>query len=456
MLQTSNPSLKSPIVMPGIPWIGNALSFVSANGVSVEFLLQAQRECGDVAHFKAMNQSFYLVSDPDLVRQVLLERVQEFPKPEAVIQKSNGLGRFLGHGILTAGYEEWRPQRKLIQPLMQHKHIAEYAETMARMGDQLLSTWQPGEQRDIHADMTQLTMWIIAETMFGISVEQSEELEAIGRDAQKIVIEDLASPFPSFLTKQENRTERINTALTNLVGRFVAERRAKGSSDRHDLLSILMETRDENGQPVSEEFLRNNILTMFFAGHETTANTLTWAFYYLSQHSYILQELQQEVDAVLASGRLPTIHDLPQLPYTLMVIKETMRIQPTVAMIPRFIDRDMSLGDYQLKAGSFVLISPYVLHRDPRRWNSPDNFVPIRFSEDNEKKIEKYAYLPFGGGPRICIGNHFALMEAHILLALIVSRFHLRLASGAKIEPLRYVTCAPKHGLPMVIEHRGS
>jgi len=221
MLQTSNPSLKSPMVMPGIPWIGNALSFVSANGVSVEFLLQAQRECGDVAHFKAMNQSFYLVSDPDLVRQVLLERVQEFPKPEAVIQ-------------------------------------------------------------------------------------------------------------------------------------------------------------------------------------------------------------------------------------------ETMRIQPTVAMIPRFIDRDMSLGDYQLKAGSFVLISPYVLHRDPRRWNSPDNFVPIRFSEDNEKKIEKYAYLPFGGGPRICIGNHFALMEAHILLALIVSRFHLRLASGAKIEPLRYVTCAPKHGLPMVIEHRGS
>lgn len=420
MLQTSNPSLKSPMVMPGIPWIGNALSFVSANGVSVEFLQQAQRECGDVAHFKAMNQSFYLVSDPDLVRQVLLERVQEFPKPEAVIQKSNGLGRFLGHGILTAGYEEWRPQRKLIQPLMQHKHIAEYAETMARMGDQLLSTWQSGEQRDIHADMTQLTMWIIAETMFGISVEQSEELEAIGRDAQKIVIEDLASPLPSFLTKQESRTERINTALTNLVGRFVAERRAKGSSDRHDLLSILMETRDENGQPVSEEFLRNNILTMFFAGHETTANTLTWAFYYLSQHSYILQELQQEVDAVLASGRLPTINDLPH------------------------------------KAGSFVLISPYVLHRDPRRWISPDNFVPIRFSEDNEKKIEKYAYLPFGGGPRICIGNHFALMEAHILLALIVSRFHLRLASGAKIEPLRYVTCAPKHGLPMVIEHRGS
>ncbi len=453
MLEKSDFSLKSPPILPGIPFIGSALSFITSNGIAVDFLQQAQRDHGDVVHFKAVSQSFYLISDPELVHRVLLEQVQEFLKPDAVSQKPAGLRRFLGHGILTAGYEEWRPQRKLMQPLMQHKQIAGYADTMAKMGERLVSRWQPGEQRDIHADMTQVTMWIIAETMLGINVDQSRELEAIGRQAQKIVVEDLASPMPAWLTGRDARSTRINAVLTGLVTRFMSERRAQGYSNRHDLLSVLMETRDENGQPMSDEFLRNNILTMFFAGHETTANTLTWAFYFLSQHPDILHELQREVDTVLA-GRLPTVNDLPLLPYTLMIIKETMRIQPTVSIIPRFIAQDTTLGNYELKGGSFVLLSPHVLHHDPRWWASPDRFDPLRFSTDNEKKIGKYCYLPFGGGPRICIGNHFALMEAQILLSLIASRHTLRLVPGARVEALRQVTSSPKYGLPMIVESR--
>lgn len=445
---------KIPPTLPGMPFLGSVTDFVSSNGISTDFLIRAQQTYGDVVHFKVMNQSFYLVSDPALIRQVLLEKVQDFYKPDALSEKPRGLARFLGRGILTAGYEEWRPQRKLIQPLMQHNHISQYAETMVNMGARLLSRWQNGEERDIHVDMTQVTMWIIAETMFGLDVEQSTELEEMGRLAQKIVVDELVSPLPGWMTGREGKSAKINAALTDLVARFMAERRAQGYTDRHDLLSILLETRDENGQPMSDEFLRNNILTMFFAGHETTANTLTWALYYLSQNPSVLKELEREVDAVLEGGRLPNLNDLPNLPYTLMVVKETMRIQPIVAMIPRVLGADTMLGNYQLKAGGMVLVSPYVLHHDPRRWAAPETFDPTRFSEENEPKIEKYTYFPFGGGPRICIGNHFALMEAHFLLALMVSRYRLTLVPGTNVIPLRQITTEPKDGMPMMIKRR--
>lgn len=454
MIQTSTLSLKVPPSLPGLPILGNALSLSTENGISVEFLQKAQRERGNVVHVTALNRSFYLVSDPELVRQVMLEQVSDFVKLEEVSHEPTGLARFLGRGILTAGYEEWKPQRKLMQPLMQHKHIAEYANTMSEMCNKLLSLWQDGEQRDIQRDMTQVTMWIIAETMFGISVEQTEQLEETVKAAQAIVIADITSPLPSWMTSRARKSVKINAVLNDVFDQLITDRRVNGSSDRHDLLSVLMQTRDEDGQPMSDQFLRDNILTMFFAGHETTANTLTWAFYYLSQHPAILAELQREVDSVLSSDRLPTADDLSRLPYTMMVIKETMRIQPIVAMVPRAIARDTTLGGYRLKAGSFVLISPYVLHHDPRRWSAPEKFDPTRFSAENEPKIEKYAYLPFGGGPRICIGNHFSLMEAQILLALIVSRYNLRLAADAKVQPLRHITCSTKHGLPMLVERR--
>ncbi len=450
---TASLDMPPPPTVRGVPLLGSAPSFASANGVSVDFLQRLQRERGDVVRFKVMNRSFYLVSDPELVRQVLLERVQEFHKPGNLTPEVRGLNRFVGRGILTADYAEWRPQRKLITPLMQPRHIAEYGDTMARMGEGLLGRWTPRETRDIHADMTLVTMWIIAETMFGIRVEDSSELERLLRAAQKIVIRDLTRPQPAWLNHRNRDSAKINAALTELVERFKAERRADTNTQRHDLLSILLETRDENGEPLSDEFIRNNILTMFVAGHETTANTLTWAFYYLSQNPQVLEELEREADAVLA-GRLPTAEDLTRLTKTLMVIKETMRIQPIVATIPRTILDETELGGYRMERESVVLISPYVLHHDARRWASPDVFDPTRFSAENEPKIHKYGYIPFGGGPRICIGNHFALMEAQMLLALVVNRYRLRLAADAQIEPLRQVTTSPKYGMPMVVEKR--
>jgi len=325
---------------------------------------------------------------------------------------------------------------------------------MSRFGQKLVDLWSDGAERDIHADMMQVTMWIIAETMFGTDVTQTPALANAGHDAQTIAVADLKSPLPDFMTHGRDRQAvEVNKVLTELVERFMNERRANGNQDRSDLLSLLMETRDEDGNPVSDEYVRNNILTLFFAGHETTANTLTWTFRYLDQHPEIVTKLQQEVDSVLA-GRLPTLEDLPNLPYTLMVIKETMRIEPTVSVFPRFIGVDTTVGDYQLEGDSIIFISPYIMHHDPQWWSQPDEFDPEHFNAENEPNIPKYAYLPFGGGPRVCIGNHFALMEAQILLAVIISHYQLHMASDKAVEPIRLITTAPEGGLPMRVERR--
>ena len=452
----ANPTvLREPPTAPGLPLVGSAIPFMTANGIPVAFLREIAAQYGDVVRIKVGGQSFYLLSHPDLIHEVLVKRVNEFHKPVFASGKRVGLARFLGEGILTADHEVWRPQRKLIQPLMHTKHIATYADTMGRFGEQLLALWQDGAERDIHADMTQVTMWIIADTMFGTNVSETSAIEAAGHDAQAITVADLMSPIPAWLAGRDRHSVEINNVLTTLVDRFMGERRAQGNADRYDLLSLLMETRDEDGQPVSDEFVRDNILTLFFAGHETTANTLTWAFYYLDQNPHVAARLQEEVDIVLG-GRLPTLDDLPQLPYTLMVIKETMRIEPTVAAFPRFIMEATELAGYQLKGNSIIFIPPYVLHHDARWWSQPDQFDPTRFSAENEPTIPKYAYLPFGGGPRVCIGNHFALMEAQILLAVIASRYQLHLVPGTPVKPVRHVTSSPENGLPMRLERRAS
>ncbi len=452
--QVSVPTvLPEPPIAPGLPLLGNAIPFMSANAIPVEFLRKTAAAHGDLVQLKIGKQIMYLPAHPDLVHEVLVKRVNEFHKPGYTPEKSVGLARFLGEGILTADHEAWRPQRKLIQPLMHTKHIASYGDTMARFGDQLLDEWQDGAVRDIHTDMIQVTMWIIAETMFGMNMNQTPRLQAAADDAQAITIADLISPFPAWLTRRESHAAQINEYLSGLVEQFMRERRAHGNEGRYDLLSLLMETRDEDGNPVSDEFVRDNILTLFFAGHETTANTLPWVLYYLDKNPQVAAALHQEVDTVLA-GRVPTLADLPQLPYTLMVIKETMRIEPTVSAFPRLITEDTTLGGYHLKANSVIFISPYVLHYDPRWWTNPDEFDPTRFSAENEPSIPKYAYLPFGGGPRICIGNHFSLMEAQILLAMIVSHFQVHIAQDTPVKPLRHITTSPKGGLSMRVTKR--
>jgi cytochrome P450 len=449
-------TLKTPPTLPGLPILGNTLAFMKEGGVPVKVMEAAAKRYGDIVRMQVSGSSLYVIAHPNLTQEILVKRVNEFHKPLVLTETPTALERFLGRALLTADYAEWKPQRKLIQPLMHTKHIESYAGTMVNFGNQLLASWHNSETRDIHADMTQVTMWIIADTMFGTDVSNSPELERAGQEAQAITVGDVFMPLPNFLMGARNRKSAdINKVLSALVARLMNERRTNGSAteERSDLLTLLMQTTDEDGNPMPDEFIRNNILTLFFAGHETTANTLTWAFHYLDRNPQVLETLQAEVDTVL-QGRTPTLADLRNLPYTLMVIKETMRIEPTVSVIPRALIDDVALDGYLLKKGSTVMLSPYLLHRDPRWWKDPEVFDPTRFSEVNEPNIPKYAYLPFGGGPRICIGNHFSLMESQILMAVIVSRYHLTLAPSANIVPLRQVTTAPKYGLQMIVKER--
>ena len=448
-------SLKIPPTLPGLPIFGNTFAFVNQGGLPMETFRRSAAKYGDIVRFRAAGRTIYLVSHPALIQEILVKRVSDFHKPIVLSKRPRGLERFFAGGILTSDYLEWRPQRKVIQPLMHTKHIESYAETMVHFGEKLLAGWREGETRDIHADMIQVTMWIIAETMFGMDVTHTPELAMAAKLAQEVTVADITLPLPAWLVWGRNRkADKVNNIMSDLVAKLMGERRANPDDDtRKDLLTLLMQTRDDANNPMPDQFVRDNILTLFFAGHETTANTLVWAFHYLDLNPPVLEKLQAEVDSVL-NGRAPTLADLRNLPYTLMVIKETMRIEPTVAMLPRALLGEVELGGYHLEKNSVIFIPPYVVHRDPRWWKDPEKFDPERFSEANESDIPKYAYLPFGGGPRICIGNHFSLMEAQILLAMIVGRYRVCHVPDAKIVPLRQVTTFPKFGLPMVVDSR--
>lgn len=443
-----------PPRVPGLPIIGNALDMSTSGGSPVAYLAKIAAQYGDVVQLSALGRRLYLVSHPDLLHEIYVKRYQEFHKTSVISNKPRTLGRFLGSGILTADHVEWRPQRKLIQPLMHAKHIETYADDMAAAGERLMTTWQDGEVRNLHEDMMQVTLWIISQLMFGMDSDFRADLDDLSKRAQAIAMADtVIDPPGPFGRRRDRKARNVNAELDALVVEIIEERKRKGHHGTKDLLWLLMQMRDEDGNPASDDFIRNNILTLYFAGHETTANTLTWTLYLLDMYPEIRATLQAEVDRVLG-GRTPTLADLPNLPYTEMVIKEAMRVEPTVAMIPRYITVDVELGGYLLKANSLILTSPYLVHHDPRWWDAPERFDPERFSAENEAKMHKFAYFPFGGGPRICIGNHFAMMEGQILLAQLVSRWTLSTQPGFTPMPMRQITTAPANGLQMRLSRR--
>jgi cytochrome P450 len=452
----TTPTLNTLTDAPGPRGLGSLRTiykFLRSTGLPISYIHEMHKEHGDVIRLQVGGQRIYAVKDPDLIQEILVKRAQDFHKLEVAEEKPSALGMFLGKGILTADHEEWKPQRKLIQPLMHAKHIQNYAETMTQFAERLTAQWQDGKARDIHHDMVQVTMWIIAETMFGTTLDASERIKHTGDMAQKIAVGTFTKsiPLPGAERRRDEKVRELNAELDAVVQKLMADR--PGIGDRADLLTLLMNTKDEDGQPVGYDFIRNNILTLFLAGHETTANSLTWTFYYLARNPHIAEKLYAEVDAVLG-GRPAQLADLPNLPYTLKVIKEAMRIEPAVSVVPRYILEDQTIGSYHLKARSIVLLPIYIVHHDEHLWSQPDVFDPERFTPEAEAKQHKYAYMPFGGGPRVCIGNHFAMMESQLILATIASRFKLTLVSQTAPEPIRLITTFPKDGLMMKVEQR--
>lgn len=417
------------------------------------FLTECARTYGDVVAIRLGPRKMILVNHPDLVEEVLVTNNRHYIKHFALRLTENTLG----NGLLTSEGDFWRRQRRLAQPAFHRERIAAHAELMVAFTERMLQTWQSGEVRDVQEAMMRLTLEIIAKTLFdadvsGESAEVSAAMETVLASFTARVNSLVRLPY-SFPTPKNRRLARAVNRLDTIIFEIIARRRASGG-ERGDLLSMLLSAQDEdNGERMTDRQLRDEAMTLFMAGHETTANTLTWAWYLLAQHPEAEARLHGELDQVLGD-RAPTLADLPRLAFTEHVITEALRVYPTVWLLGREAIVPTVVGGYPVPVGTTVYMSQWVVHRDARFFEDPESFRPERWQDGLMKRIPRYAYFPFGGGPRICIGNSFAMMESVLLLATIARRFRLGLAPGTKAKLLPTMTLRAEGGIPMVLASR--
>jgi cytochrome P450 len=397
------------------------------------------------------NFRVYFISHPDFIEQVLVAHNRKFIKGR-ILRKNR---RLFGDGLLTSEGDFWLRQRRLAQPAFHRARIASYADTMVKYADRLLAEWKGGEQRDIHAEMMRLTLQIVAKTLFDADVDQ--DAKDVGRALAALM--ELNSDFrkliltPTWLPTPRNiRAAVAIRRLDKIIFRFIAERRKSGK-DAGDLLSMLLAARDEDGSRMTDRQLRDEAITIFLAGHETTANALSWTWMLLSQNPAVEAKLHAELDAVLA-GRTPSLDDLPNLRYTGHVITESMRLYPPAWGMARVAIEDVEIGGYPIPKGCGISLAQWVVHRDARWFDAPEEFRPERWEGDLMKRLPRFAYFPFGGGPRQCIGNNFAVMEATLLLATIAQKFRIRLVPGHPVVPMPSITLRPRHGVRGKLEAR--
>lgn len=416
------------------------------------FLEKIARQYGDVVYIPLGRQHIYCISHPDAIRDVLVTQQNKFKKSR-MLERARVL---LGDGLLTSEGEHHRRQRRLVQPAFHRDRLAGYGAVMAERTAFVRDQWQSGRPFDVLQEMMRLTLAIVAKTLFSTQVDS--EADEIGTALTEVfsLFEIILMPFSELLEKLPlpavRRFKRARKRLDETIYRLIAERRASGI-DAGDLLSMLLLASDEEGSGgMSDEQVRDEALTLFLAGHETTADALTWAWYLLSQNPEAEAAFHAELDRVLA-GRLPSFEDLPQLRYTESAFAEALRLYPPAWGIGRRALEDFPIGDFVIPARSVVLMSPYVVHRDPRWFPDPLAFSPERWlAEDSSRP--KFAYFPFGGGARVCIGERFAWMEGTLLLAAIGQRWRLRLEPGHRVETHARITLRPKHGMRMVAERR--
>ena len=416
------------------------------------FLSGCAREHGDVVRLRFMGQTFYLLSNPDLIEYVLVENNRNFNKTRLLRRNR----RLLGEGLLTSEGEFWRRQRRLAQPAFHRKRVAAYGEVMVAFAERSLEGWRDGETIDVHEEMMRLTLEVVAKCLFDADVRA--EANDVGR-AMKVALEDFSSQrrlirIPKSIPTPHNlRFERAARRLDEIVRAIIEEHRKSGDEDRGDLLSMLMLAEDESGQRMTDKQLRDEVMTLFLAGHETTANVLSWAFWLLSLNAEADAKLAAELGRVLG-GRVPTVADLPNLPYVERVLKESMRLYPPAWVMGREAIGECEVGGYRMPTGTTALMSQWVAHRDPRYHHDPERFDPDRWTAEYEEGLPRFAYFPFGGGPRQCIGASFAMTEARLILAAIAQRFRMELASGQRVEPYASVTLRPKAGMRMILTGR--
>jgi len=420
----------------------------------IGLLTRLTRQYGDVVIYKNGPERVTFLNHPDYIRDVLVTHQRNFTKSRA-LQWAKFI---LGEGLLTSEGEVHVRQRRLAQPAFQRQRIPTYGTIMVTYAQRLQERWQDGETLYIDQEMARLTLAIASKTLFDADVE--EEARDIGAALTTILqlFPRFILPFSKLIGKlplpSNRQSEQARKLLDTVIYRIIHERRASGI-DKGDLLSMLLAARDNEGDGggMSDQQLRDEVITIMLAGHETTAMLLTWTWYLLSQYVAVEANLHMELDSVLA-GRLPTVADIPRLPYTRMVLAEAMRLYPPAWIIGRRAIEAYEVGAYVIPATSIVVLSPYITQHDARFFPDPGVFDPQRWTLEAEAARPKFAYFPFGGGARQCIGEGFAWMEGILALATLAQQWRMRLAPGHLVALKPLLTLRPKYGMRMVLERR--
>jgi len=418
----------------------------------LDFLLETARSYGPLASFRVGPKRIFLASKPELIEQVLVTDAKHYIKHFG----ARAFTPALGNGLVTSEGPYWQGQRKVVQPAFQKTRVRSYAAAMADLTEAMLQSWSPGKSVRINFEFEALTSRIALKTLFDLDDDGDRERFS---DTLKLAFDLMTErlrrvvKFPLWVPTPENvRLRRAIAELDRTVQGFIAEGRARGTVG-DDLLSRLIFAKREDGSEMNDRELRDEAMTLYLAGHETTALTLTWTWVLLSRNSRVEAKLVSEWRDVLA-GKVPSADDIPRLPYTNAVIAESMRLLPPVYLLGREATADLELGGYRVKRGYTVLMSEWVNHRDPDYFPDPEEFRPERWEGEFARRLPKFAYYPFGGGRRVCVGNSFALIEAAIILAGVGQRYRFTVDPEAVIEIKPQITLMPAYDIPVTLERR--
>ena len=415
---------------------------------------ESARRYGDVVFLRTPFRRFYLINHPEYIRDLLVTSAQKFEKSPAI----KSMKRVLGEGLLTSEGDFHLRQRRLAQPAFHRERVAGYGAAMVDFAVEWRERWRNGQSADLHAELMGLTLAIVGKTLFDYDLTVDREKIARSLDIFQGLFRVMLMPFAPLLERLPipamRRLRRAREHVDEIVYRIIRERRAYGR-DHGDLLSMLLTAQDTegDGSGMTDAQLRDEVITLMLAGHETTANALTWTFYLLAQHPEAEARLHAELDHALG-GRLPRVDDLPVLPWTEMVLSESMRIYPPAYAVGRLAREPHRFGPYEIPAGSVVLCSQWMMHRDARFFPQPERFDPGRWTPEARAALPKFAFFPFGGGNRVCIGESFAWMEGILVLATLAQRWRMRLPPGFRAEERPVITLRPRHGMPMNFERR--
>ncbi|MDT8861589.1 cytochrome P450 [Alkalihalobacillus sp. MEB130] len=444
---------RNRIKVPSGKWLTGHLTDFQKDPLT--FLTMLSREYKDMAQIRfGPFTRVYVVSNPNLIKKILVTKQTNFRKS----QDLQILKDVVGEGLLTSEKDVHLRQRRLIQPSFRHSHINRYANDMIKTTSDYIEKWEDKKEYNMSDEMMNITLGIISKTMF--SMDFDEGVSKIGEPMEtymRLAIKRMRSisPLPLWVPTKANKKYKQSIHSLNEVIASIINNRRQDDRTYEDLLGVLLQARDErDGLGMTDDQLKDELMTIFLAGHETTANALTWTMYLLAENPGIAEKLSDEIDRVIGNNPVEPKH-FKDLSYTQNIISESLRLYPPAYLIGRQVIKDVRIGTYSLKKGDMVIMSQYAMHRNDQYFDEPDTFKPERFENNFVKTIPTYAYFPFGGGPRVCIGNHFAMMESVLVLACIAQRFRWKLAPNHhRVKPQPLITLRPKHGLRMVLEER--